>query len=70
MSYVVRRCTLSEANQRRSSNVLGDIYMSVYRKHASFLTDSRLSGTDEGVVIMDSTTTTLFKDILKRVGNP
>lgn len=36
MSYVVRRSTFSEANERRSSKVFGDIYMSVYRKHASF----------------------------------
>jgi hypothetical protein len=29
LSYVVRRCTFSEANQRRRSKVFGDIYMSV-----------------------------------------
>jgi Domain of unknown function (DUF4372) len=46
MSYGVRRSTFSEANQRRSSKVFGEIYMSVYRKHASFLPDSRLSDTD------------------------
>jgi hypothetical protein len=72
MSYVVRRSTLSEANGRRSSNVFGEIYMSVYRKHASFLTDSRLKDADmKRLYIMDSTTITLFKDILKGVGrNP
>ena len=72
MSYVVRRSTFSEANERRSSKVFGDIYMSVYRKHASFLADSRLSDTDmKRLYIMDSTTITLFKDILKGVGrNP
>lgn len=32
LSYLVRRCTFSEANQRRSSKVFGDIYMSVYRE--------------------------------------
>lgn len=72
LSYVVRRSTFSEANQRRSSKVFGEIYMSVYRKHASFLTDSRLSDNDmKRLYIMDSTTITLFKDILKGVGrNP
>jgi hypothetical protein len=72
MSYIIRRSTFSEANGRRCSNVFGDIYMSVYRKHASFLTDSRLSDTDmKRLYIMDSTTITLFKDILKGVGrNP
>jgi hypothetical protein len=72
ISYAVRRSTFSEANERRSSEVFGEIYMSVYRKHASFLTDSRLSDTDmKRLYIMDSTTITLFKDILKGVGrNP
>jgi len=72
LSYLVRRSTFSEANQRRSSKVFGDIYMSVYRRHASTLADSRLSDADmRRLYIMDSTTITLFKDILKGVGrNP
>ena len=72
MSYLVRRSTFSEANGRRSSIVFGDIYMSTYRKHASFLADSRLSDADmKRLYIMDSTTISLFKDILRGVGrNP
>jgi hypothetical protein len=72
LSYIIRRSTFSEANQRRSSKVFGEIYMSVYRRYASFLTDSRLSDADmKRLYIMDSTTITLFKDILKGVGrNP
>ncbi len=72
LSYIVRRSTFSEANERRSSKVFGDIYMSVYRKHVSSLTDSRLSDKDmKRLYIMDSTTISLFKDILKGVGrNP
>jgi hypothetical protein len=72
LSYLVRRSTFSEANQRRSSQVFGDIYMSVYRNHASDLADSRLSDSDiKRLYIMDSTTISLFKDILKGVGrNP
>lgn len=72
LSYLVRRSTFSEANQRRSSKVFGDIYMSVYRRHVSSLADSRLSDADmKRLYIMDSTTITLFKDILKGVGrNP
>jgi hypothetical protein len=70
--YLVKRSTFSEANLRRNSKVFGDIYMSVYRNHASSLADSRLSDTDlKRLYIMDSTTITLFKDILKGVGrNP
>ncbi|MBZ4675954.1 MAG: transposase [Anaerophaga sp.] len=72
LSYLVRRSTFSEANQRRGSKVFEDIYMSVYRKHASLLTDSRLSDADlKRLYIMDSTTISLFKDILRGVGrNP
>ena len=72
LSYLVKRSTLSEANQHRSSNVFGDIYMSVYRRHAPDLADSRLSDADlKRLYIMDSSTLSLFKDILKGVGrNP
>ena len=72
LSYLVRRSTFSEANQRRSSKVFGDIYMSIYHRHVSSLADSRLSDADmKRLYIMDSTTITLFKDILKGVGrNP
>src|SRR5690554_192760 len=72
LSYLVRRSTFSEANGRRSSIVFGDIYMSTYHKHARFLVDSRLSDEDmKRLYIMDSTTITLFKDILRGVGrNP
>ena len=72
LSYLVRRSTFSEANQRRSSKVFGDIYMSVYKSHVSDLADSRLTDSDlRRLYIMDSTTMSLFKDILKGVGrNP
>lgn len=70
--YLVKRSTFSEANKRRSSKVFEDIYMAVYKKHASSLTDSRLSDSDlKRLYIMDSSTLSLFKDILKGVGrNP
>ena len=72
LSYLVRRSTLSEANARRTSRVFEDIYMSVYRRNANFLADSRLKDADmKRLYIMDSTTISLFKDILLGVGrNP
>jgi len=72
LSYLVRRSTLSEANQRRSSKVFGDLYMSIYNKYSKLLSDSRLSDTDiKRLYIMDSTTISLFKAILRGVGrNP
>jgi hypothetical protein len=66
MGYMVRRSTLSDANERRKSAVFGEIYMSVYAEHCESLSDSRLSKPDiKRLYAMDSTTITLFKDILK-----
>lgn len=72
LDYVIRRSTFSDANKRRSSSVFGEIYMDVYRNHAGSLSDSRLSKQDlKRLYIMDSTTISLFKEILKGVGrNP
>jgi hypothetical protein len=69
MDYMIRRSTLSDANQRRKSAVFADIYMSTYRAHVESLSDSRLNKIDlKRLYAMDSTTITLFKDILKGCG--
>jgi hypothetical protein len=69
MDYMIRRSTLSDANKRRNSIVFGDIYMNTYRSHISVLSDSQLSKYDiKRLYAMDSTTITLFKDILKGCG--
>jgi hypothetical protein len=69
MDYMVRRSTLSDANERRKSAIFGDIYMEVYRRHSGSLSDSRLKEIDiKRLYAMDSTTITLFKDILKGCG--
>ncbi|HQE51075.1 MAG TPA: IS4 family transposase [Prolixibacteraceae bacterium] len=72
LSYLVRRSTFSDANKRRSSKVFVDIYMGIYRRYSPTFSDSRLSDKDiRRLYIMDSTTMSLFKDILKGVGrNP
>jgi hypothetical protein len=72
LSYLVKRSTFSDANERRSSKVFEDIYKGVYLHHSKSLADSELSDKDiKRLYIMDSTTITLFKDILKGVGrNP
>jgi hypothetical protein len=69
MNYMIRRSTLSDANQRRQSAVFADIYMSTYREHVEILSDSRLSKLYiKRLYAMNSTTITLFKDILKGCG--
>jgi len=69
LSYLVTRSTLSDANARRKSSVFGAIYMDVYSRHHSSLADSCLNKLDiKRLYAMDSTTITLFKDILKGCG--
>jgi hypothetical protein len=69
LCYLVSRSTLSDANARRKSVVFEDIYMDVYRRHHPSLADSKLKKHDlKRLYAMDSTTITLFKDILKGCG--
>ena len=69
LHYLVKRSTLSESNSRRKSVVFEEIYMDVYRRHSSSLADSRLQTIDmKRLYAMDSTTITLFKEILKGCG--
>jgi len=69
LDYMPKRSTYSDANKRRSSKVFGDIYMNLYKKHASLLSDSRYNDIEaRRLFIMDSTTITLFKEILKGAG--
>jgi hypothetical protein len=72
LDYVVKRSTLSEANARRPTELFAKVYHATYKQHALCLADSKLSKVDiKRLYIMDSTTITLFKDILKGVGrNP
>lgn len=67
-----KRSTLSDANKRRSSAVFGEIYHLLYKRYHRFLSDSRPSEPSiKGLKIVDSSTITLFSDILKGVGrNP
>ncbi len=69
MDYSPRRSTLSDANRNRSSSVFQSIYMKLYQNYSGFLSDSRLSKIDlKRLFIVDSTTISLFKAILKGAG--
>ena len=72
LDYVVRRSTFSDANHRRPHKLFEQVYYQTYDAHKHVLSDSQLSKKDmRRLYIMDSTTITLFKDILKGVGrNP
>ena len=66
LNYCVRRTTLSDANRRRSADVFEDIYFNLFRRMKRFLSDSR--NFKGKLYIVDSTTISLFKEILKNAG--
>ena len=79
MNYLVRRGTLAEANIRRPQEFFAGVYAYLLEKYAKFLADSRPSKCYKGqthepkdweklLYMMDSTTITLFDNILKDVG--
>ena len=72
LKYFPKRSTLSDANKRRSSQVFADIYYQLYHRYKSFLSDSRTKDSAvKDLMIVDSSTISLFSDILKGVGrNP
>jgi hypothetical protein len=71
MRYHPRRSTLSDANNRRSSEVFGEIYYSLYNKYAHFLSDSRKTSQASKLYIIDATTISLFQEVLRTGGqNP
>lgn len=67
-----KRSTLSDANANRTSEVFASIYYSLLDRYGKFLSDSSsLRLPVKHLKIVDSTTISLFSDILKGVGrNP
>ncbi len=67
-----RRSTLSDANANRTSGVFASIYSSLLDRYGKFLSDSSsLRLPVKHLKIVDSTTISLFSDVLKGVGrNP
>ena len=72
LNHFPRRSTISDANNKRSSEVFGDIYRGLYKHYRRFLSDSsNIIPAIKGLKIIDSTTISLFSDILKGTGrNP
>ena len=78
IEYMVRRSTLAEANKRRPQEFFANVYSYLLSKYGQFLADSRpkRKGKDEIkakdwerlLYMMDSTTISLFDNILKGVG--
>jgi hypothetical protein len=66
------RSTLSDANKRRSHEVFQSIYYSLLNEYQPIISDSRqIYSWENRLEIIDSSTISLFKDILSCVGrNP
>ena len=68
------KSTLSDANRNRDSHFFGSLYLNLYMHYKSYLLDHSFSLPIGGEVdaskveIFDSTTVTLFKEILKGAG--
>lgn len=71
MQHFPRRSTISDANANRSSDVFGEIYSQLLKRYRTFLSDSSpRKPVVKDLKIIDSTTISLFSDILKGPGRP
>lgn len=69
LNKVPARSTLSDGNKQRPSKVFGSIYQKLYAIYKGSISDSRLNpAVAKKLYILDSTTISLFKAILKPAG--
>lgn len=72
LNHIPKRSTLSDANRKRDVGVFENIYHQLLKQYSSVLSDSRIADViNKQVKIFDSSTISLFKEILGCVGrNP
>jgi hypothetical protein len=69
LSHIPKQSTLFDVNKNRKVDFFEDIYNKLLFEYGSFLSDSRIQDViKKQVKIVDSTTISLFKDILSFVG--
>lgn len=68
MKCTVAKSTLADANKRRDSSVFAKIHELLVTKYTDILSDSQTDKIVSRVKIIDSTTISLFKEILKTGG--
>lgn len=61
INYLPARSTLSEANERRGYEVFEKIYLALYQYYKHLLADSRTGNLPKKLIIIDSTTISLFR---------
>lgn len=71
MQHFPRRSTISDGNANRPSEVFGEIYHRLLKRYRGFLSDSSpRTPVVKDLLVIDSTTISLFSDILKGPGRP
>lgn len=69
LKHIPKKSTLSDANARRSHMVFEEMYYSLYNHYGPLISDSRrIYDWENKLEIIDSSTISLFKDILSCVG--
>ena len=69
LEHIPKKSTLGDANHRRDADVFGIIYNELFRKYGHIFSDSRIKDViNKQIKIFDSTTISLFKDIMNCVG--
>ncbi len=69
LKQVPARSTLSDGNKKRTSKVFGTLYQKLFEKYKGIISDSTMSkDVASKLYILDSTTISLFKAILKPAG--
>lgn len=68
LKHTPRKSTLADANRRRDGVFLADLYHELYEMHFG-LPDSRLKPEERKLFIIDSTTISLFSEIMKGAGS-
>lgn len=66
------RSTVSDGNKNRSSELFEKTFLSIYKHHYHFFSDSSIPKNEKWLsrlFLVDSTTITLFKNIMKACGN-
>jgi len=73
MTSLPTKSTLSDRNKSRTPKVFEELFFSIYKANRWILSDSSLSKNEKWLsrlFLVDSTTITLFKNIMKACGNP
>ncbi len=69
LNHIPKRSTLSDANKKRDVIVFENIYHQLLKQYGGFLSDSRIKDViKKQVKIFDSSTISLFKNIMECVG--